>query len=470
MWIYAILMKKLISKGLTIMNTDKIYDIWYRLRSNSSLKQKLAILQENKCNETLKLWIYYALNPYLTYGVRALTKASLVNSETEEPVCDSNYLEPHKEFFNLLDNLHNRVFTGNLAKQKIESFFSKVDIKTVELFNSCLNKDIDCGVSITTINKVWPNLLPTFAIAKANPFNNTIPYPCVAELKMNGVRCIAKVKNGKVTLYSSNGRVAEGLSVIEDSILKVIRKYYGLKSKQVNLVLDGELTGSTRRAVSGIFNKALKGTIQATDQDNLLYTVFDLLSGDEWEKRCCKRPQKDRWIDLQRLFKHNLSKHIDLVARWEVDELSKIRVIYNNLIEDGKEGLIIKDPNAPYSFTRNSAFQKIKAECEADLAIIDFLQGTGKRSEYFGSIECTSSDGKIRVLVGSGLTDEDLKYFTEHREESIGKIITVKYNAVIKDKMGNMSLFLPRFVELRSDKLVADSSAKIIAESGTSEI
>lgn len=454
----------------TISIVNEVYGIWYKLKVNSSTKHKLAILQENKDNETLKLWIYYALNPYLTYGVRALTKQALCNSETEEPVGVGIYSDPHKEFFNLLDNLHNRVFTGNLAKQKIESFFSKVDIKTVELFNACLNKDIDCGISTTTVNKVWSNLIPTFAIAKANPFNNTIPYPCVAELKMNGVRCIAKVKNGKVTLYSSNGRVAEGLSVIEDSILKVIRKYYGLKSKQVNLVLDGELTGSTRRAVSGIFNKALKGTIQATDQNNLLYTVFDLLSGDEWEKRCCKRPQKDRWIDLQRLFKHNLSKHIDLVMRWEVDELSKIRIIFTNLIEDGKEGLIIKDPNAPYSFTRNSAFQKIKAECEADLVIVEFLQGTGKRSEYFGSLECRSSDGKIRVLVGSGLTDEDLKYFTEHREESIGKIITVKYNAVIKDKMGNMSLFLPRYVELRSDKLVADSSAKIIAESGTSEI
>ncbi len=159
-----------------------------------------------------------------------------------------------------------------------------------------------------------------------------------------------------------------------------------------------------------------------------------------------------------------------MVDSWIVDELPKVRHLYQHLIDIGKEGLVIKDPNAPYSFTRNSAFQKIKAELEADLVIINFLHGKGKRSEYFGSLECASSDGKIRVLVGSGLTDEDLKYFAEHREESIGKVITVKYNAVIKDKMGNMSLFLPRFVELRSDKLVADDSAKIIAESGTSEI
>lgn len=87
------------------MIVNDIYAIWQRLRYTSSTKHKLAILQENIDNETLKLWIYYALNPYLTYGVRALTKQALVNSETEEPVGVSNYSDPYKEFFNLLDNL-----------------------------------------------------------------------------------------------------------------------------------------------------------------------------------------------------------------------------------------------------------------------------------------------------------------------------------------------------------------------------
>ena len=66
--------------GTLIVND--VYAIWQRLRCNSSTKHKLEILQDNKDNETLKLWIYYALNPYLTYGVRDLTKQALVNSET----------------------------------------------------------------------------------------------------------------------------------------------------------------------------------------------------------------------------------------------------------------------------------------------------------------------------------------------------------------------------------------------------
>ena len=43
----------------------------------------------------------------------------------------------------------------------------------------------------------------------------------------------------------------------------------------------------------------------------------------------------------------------------------------------------------------------------------------------------------------------------------IGKIVTVKYNARIKDKSGVESLFLPVFIELREDKDKAESSKSI---------
>lgn len=37
------------------------------------------------------------------------------------------------------------------------------------------------------------------------------------------------------------------------------------------------------------------------------------------------------------------------------------------------------------------------------------------------------------------------------------RIVSVKYNAVIEDKTGQRSLFLPVFVEIRDDKGVADT-------------
>jgi hypothetical protein len=58
------------------------------------------------------------------------------------------------------------------------------------------------------------------------------------------------------------------------------------------------------------------------------------------------------------------------------------------------------------------------------------------------------------------------KQIDEHRknlwkENLIDKIVAVKYNARIKNKAGEESLFLPIFVEIRDDKDVADKSKDI---------
>ena len=48
-------------------------------------------------------------------------------------------------------------------------------------------------------------------------------------------------------------------------------------------------------------------------------------------------------------------------------------------------------------------------------------------------------------------------------KEYLGKIITVKYNEKITKKDSDeISLFLPRFVEVRADKDVADNLDRIL--------
>jgi hypothetical protein len=77
-----------------------------------------------------------------------------------------------------------------------------------------------------------------------------------------------------------------------------------------------------------------------------------------------------------------------------------------------------------------------------------------------GALVCETSDGKIRVNVGTGWSDEDRETIT--KENSIGKILTVMYNQRITKKDGGPdSLFLPRAVEFRFDKNVANSSDEI---------
>ena len=75
-----------------------------------------------------------------------------------------------------------------------------------------------------------------------------------------------------------------------------------------------------------------------------------------------------------------------------------------------------------------------------------------------GAILCESSDGILKVDVGSGFKDEDRK---KDPSEYLGKIAAIKYNMRIKNKQGEESLFLPVFLEVREDKTEADAIGSI---------
>ena len=76
-----------------------------------------------------------------------------------------------------------------------------------------------------------------------------------------------------------------------------------------------------------------------------------------------------------------------------------------------------------------------------------------------GAIVCESSDGIVKVNVGSGFNDAHRKSLK--KKDLVGKVVAIKYNARIKNKLGDESLFLPIFIEVREDKDVADSSKDI---------
>jgi ATP-dependent DNA ligase len=91
--------------------------------------------------------------------------------------------------------------------------------------------------------------------------------------------------------------------------------------------------------------------------------------------------------------------------------------------------------------------------------VVGWEEGTGKNKGRLGALVCESSDGLIQVNVGSGYSDEQREEYTK---AVIGKILTVKYNARIKDRGENVErLFLPIFIEMREDKNEADPIGKI---------
>jgi ATP-dependent DNA ligase len=139
--------------------------------------------------------------------------------------------------------------------------------------------------------------------------------------------------------------------------------------------------------------------------------------------------------------------------------MEEVNTIFNGLLEQGEEGIILKTHDGIWEDKRAKHQIKFKGELECDLKIVAIEEGTGKYAGMLGAILCESADGVVKVSVGSGFSDAQRKQFW--KENIVGKVAAIKYNMRIKNKQGEESLFLPIVLEIREDKEVADASKDI---------
>ncbi|CAI2375303.1 unnamed protein product [Moneuplotes crassus] len=116
-----------------------------------------------------------------------------------------------------------------------------------------------------------------------------------------------------------------------------------------------------------------------------------------------------------------LHEHKICVNAAEVQlEMEKIRKL-------GGEGLILRDPDSFYEFSKRSNFMlKVKDFHDDEATIIDYENGTGKYKDLMGAVIVQNKYG-IKFKVGSGFSDEQRK-----EKIQIGRKITYKYAELTK--------------------------------------
>jgi ATP-dependent DNA ligase len=288
-----------------------------------------------------------------------------------------------------------------------------------------------------------------------------IKFPAYAQMKMDGMRFNAIVRDGKVEFRSRNGK--------QILLLGNLEAEFAALAGSVDCVFDGELLVmddmtmqfADRQTGNGILNKANKGTISAEDAAKVHATVWDLIPYVQFIDGYCQTPYSKRFSTLEQIVNNQKSenKKIWTVTSTIVQTLEEAQDIFQGYLADGYEGIILKDGSGEWEDKRSKTQIKFKGELECDLKIVAVEEGSGKAAGMLGAIVCESADGIVKVNVGSGFSDAQRKQYW--KESLVDKIVAVKYNARIKNKSGEESLFLPVFIELRDDKDVADNSKVI---------
>jgi DNA ligase 1 len=387
-----------------------------------------------------------ALDSMVTFGVKQV-----------EPKTGNGRGLSSKKFWEVAELLAKRQITGNDALGQIA--YMRMNAHEDEWNNwyrLILIKDLRCGVSEKTINKMVEKdhanfAIPVFGCQLAHDSANhegKVTGSKLIEVKLDGVRVITVVyPNGTVDQFSRNGKELVNFPHIKEQFAKHARFL------AEPMVFDGEVMSSSFQDLMKQVHR--KSDVQSTDA---VLNLFDVLTLGEFNNGRGTVNQYSRSIGLAQWlspFKEHMP-NVTVVGQELVDldtakGQKRFRKINEDAVAGGYEGIMIKDPEAVYECKRSVAWLKLKPFIEVSLSVVDVEEGTGRNAGRLGAIICEGEDDgrNIRVNVGSGFTDDLRSSLWICRDTVLNNIVEVRADAVTQNQDGTYSLRFPRFLRFR---------------------
>ena len=422
-----------------------------RLHKESVIEKALMAAKLGSSNAQCFLFnCYQAYNPYYVFGVKKVPETAGLEGKPN----------PWPKFWAMLEGLRFRTLTGYNAKTAIEFMSEQFD--SVEWNNLCrrvIIKDLRCGISEKTLNKVLGNTewrIPVFTCQLATDSEKHVAKMKGVkrlEQKLDGVRVLAVMTKTTVNLYSRNGKPFDNFPQIVDALGDIKNKFAKLfQACPHGFVLDGEIIGES-------FQALMKQAQRKTDvqTDGMTYSVFDVIPLADFERGFWNAQQHKRLAILEEyraVFERTNSVRIMDGIEVDLDTAEGhdiLRRYSTDAVAAGFEGIMIKSLDAPYECRRSTFWMKLKPTITVDLNIVGFEEGTGRNQGRLGAIICEGDDNgrRICVNVGSGLSDVNRDEYWSARDQLLGDVIEVEADAVTQNQDGTYSLRFPRFVRFR---------------------
>jgi DNA ligase-1 len=292
------------------------------------------------------------------------------------------------------------------------------------------------------------------------------------EWKFDGSRVQIHWGDGELKIYSRRlENVTKALPEIAEEIKKNVKE---------GVILDGEVI-AVKDGRPMPFQHVLRrfrrkhGVSRMVEKIPLQFYAFDILYCDE---EIVDKPLAERRRILESVISE--SERIKIANQVRTRNKEDIEKIFNDAINAGHEGVMLKNPNSPYvPGKRGKHWLKLKYVMETlDLVVVGGEWGEGKRSHLISSYELACTDettgNLLRVgRVATGFTDEDLEELTELFKQIIvtheGKnvkfvpkyVFEVAYQEIQKSPKyeSGYALRFPRFIRLRDDKDVSEADS-----------
>ena len=415
-----------------------------KLREISSTNEKIAFLSEFKGNLLIERLLQIALDNSLVTNLAIKKLSKKLKEEQFSEVELLPFEDKRNSIFTLLDYVISEECSGTDENiYKVQKFLSNYEEEERNLLIDFIIKKPRIGVSVSNANKAIPEVVVDFKpmaaynINKVDRNSDGIYY---ATLKLDGHRCLIKNENGILTAYSRNGKVIKNCNEFLNK-LNLPQGYYF----DGELLATGEFNHSKERFLA---TSVLLNSDAEINPESICYNIFDLIPIEEFHKKKSKMVYSERRVYLDTIENSQYQIVIQVLGIFKLND-EKLTLLFEKVIEQGNEGLMLNNANGLYQCKRTKDILKVKSENEIDLRCVDVLEGQGKFENSTGSLAVEYKNNIVKI---PSMKDELRDYFWNNKEQIIGKIITVKYCEETQNKDGQYSLRFPRFVGLREDK------------------
>jgi len=282
----------------------------------------------------------------------------------------------------------------------------------------------------------------------------------VVDTKLDGIRIQVHKDGDEVLVFTRS------LDEISERLPGVVEAVRTLPAGR--LILDGEALLVADDGRPRPFQETASETASSGGASARPF-FFDLLAHED--ESLIEQPGSARWARLDQAVPAALR-----TERLTTDDPAAATAFFDAVVAAGQEGVIVKDPEAPYEAGRRGAgWVKVKPRHTLDLVVLAVEWGSGRRRGLLSNIHlgARGPDGGF-VMLGKtfkGMTDEMLAWqterFSELKTNDDGWVVTVRPEQVVEIAFdgvqrstrypGGVALRFARVLRYRGDKTAAEA-------------
>jgi ATP-dependent DNA ligase len=408
----------------------------YFLSSYKSFLSFLSFLSFFQMSSVYSFPVYSVLFGESSLGKRKMWSVSVSERDGAGVITVTHGYEGGKKVVN------DRVVTAgkNLGKKNATTPVTQAISEAESLWNK--KRDAGYATETTTVATVIPTVIPTVAatviiiptvaaIVSAtvttvpasvplpmlaqdyNKRGKSMTFPCFAQRKLDGVRCVAIAGRG---LFSRNGKASS------PHLTHIVAEMNLLPA---GTTLDGELYSDdlTFQEIVGLVKK---GTLKAGDAEKMAkihLCVYDTIRDGT---------NTDRNVWLQTLFTSYSFSAIRLLPTVACASLADIKTLHAEYVAEGYEGLILRNATGLYKVGhRSTDLQKYKEFMDSEYPVISFKEGDGVEKGCVIWV-CRTPKGQEFAVRPRGTHEERIEAFKAGASR-IGNLLTVRYQELTTD-------------------------------------